>query len=116
MSRRFTSEMRAVLQVTRLQYLNALLASRAQLLPPSPESADLQVIPGSQTRLLGDSSAAAAGEPRGHIRVSTQKPPALRGRAAGAHTLALCPAFFLLPPLSSRPLSLFLVARTIPSL
>ncbi|XP_029794364.1 metal transporter CNNM3 [Suricata suricatta] len=48
------------IKVTRLQYLNALLATRAQNLPQSPENADLQVIPGSQTRLLGDKSAAAA--------------------------------------------------------
>lgn len=53
----------SVLQVTRLQYLNALLATRAQNLPQSPENADLQVIPGSQTRLLGDKTATAAGEP-----------------------------------------------------
>lgn len=49
------------IKVTRLQYLNALLATRAQNLPPSPENSDLQVIPGSQTRLLGDRMAAAAG-------------------------------------------------------
>uniref|UniRef100_A0A8C8XBM5 Metal transporter n=1 Tax=Panthera leo TaxID=9689 RepID=A0A8C8XBM5_PANLE len=51
------------IKVTRLQYLNALLATRAQNLPQSPESADLQVIPGSQIRLLGDKTATAAGEP-----------------------------------------------------
>ncbi|XP_030166327.1 metal transporter CNNM3 isoform X1 [Lynx canadensis] len=49
------------IKVTRLQYLNALLATRAQNLPQSPESADLQVIPGSQIRLLGDKTATAAG-------------------------------------------------------
>ncbi|XP_070286015.1 metal transporter CNNM3 isoform X2 [Myotis yumanensis] len=51
------------IKVTRLQYLNALLASRAQNLPPSPENLDPQVIPGSQTRLLGDRTAAAAACP-----------------------------------------------------
>ncbi|XP_006900764.1 PREDICTED: metal transporter CNNM3 isoform X1 [Elephantulus edwardii] len=49
------------IKVTRLQYLNALLASRAQNLPQSPESMDVQVIPGSQTRLLCDKTAAAPG-------------------------------------------------------
>ncbi|XP_006177676.2 metal transporter CNNM3 isoform X1 [Camelus ferus] len=49
------------IKVTRLQYLNALLATRAQTLPPSPENADLQAIPGSQTRLLGDKTATTAG-------------------------------------------------------
>uniref|UniRef100_A0A5F9CL73 Metal transporter n=1 Tax=Oryctolagus cuniculus TaxID=9986 RepID=A0A5F9CL73_RABIT len=49
-----------LIKVTRLQYLNALLATRAQSLPPSPESANLQVVPGSQTRLLVEKTAAAA--------------------------------------------------------
>uniref|UniRef100_A0A8P0N5F9 Metal transporter n=1 Tax=Canis lupus familiaris TaxID=9615 RepID=A0A8P0N5F9_CANLF len=52
-----------LIKVTRLQYLNALLATRAQNLPQSPENTDLQVIPGSQTRLLGDKTVPAAGEP-----------------------------------------------------
>lgn len=51
-------------QVTRLQYLNALLATRAQALPQSPENTELLAIPGSQTRLLGDKAATAPGEPR----------------------------------------------------
>ncbi|XP_032111224.1 metal transporter CNNM3 isoform X2 [Sapajus apella] len=50
-----------LIKVTRLQYLNALLATRAQNLPQSPENTDLQVIPGSQTRLLGEKMAIAAG-------------------------------------------------------
>ncbi|XP_075836560.1 metal transporter CNNM3 isoform X1 [Microtus pennsylvanicus] len=50
-----------LIKVTRLQYLNALLASRAQSLPPSPENAELHAIPGSQTRLLGDKSTETAG-------------------------------------------------------
>ncbi|XP_073096271.1 metal transporter CNNM3 isoform X1 [Manis javanica] len=49
-----------LIKVTRLQYLNALLATRAQSLPQSPENAGFQVIPGSQTRLLGDKTSAAA--------------------------------------------------------
>ncbi|KAM6178042.1 metal transporter CNNM3 [Rhynchocyon petersi] len=49
------------IKVTRLQYLNALLATRAQTLPQSPESVDLQIVPGSQTRLLSHKAAAAAG-------------------------------------------------------
>uniref|UniRef100_A0A2I3H3N8 Metal transporter n=1 Tax=Nomascus leucogenys TaxID=61853 RepID=A0A2I3H3N8_NOMLE len=51
-----------LIKVTRLQYLNALLATRAQNLPQSPENTDLQVIPGSQTRLLGEKTTTAAGE------------------------------------------------------
>ncbi|XP_045683542.1 metal transporter CNNM3 isoform X2 [Phyllostomus hastatus] len=51
------------IKVTRLQYLNALLATRAQNLPPSPENLDLQVISGSQTRLLSDRTASAAACP-----------------------------------------------------
>ncbi|EAW71336.1 cyclin M3, isoform CRA_c [Homo sapiens] len=50
-----------LIKVTRLQYLNALLATRAQNLPQSPENTDLQVIPGSQTRLLGEKTTTAAG-------------------------------------------------------
>ncbi|KAK2093220.1 Metal transporter cnnm3 [Saguinus oedipus] len=50
-----------LIKVTRLQYLNALLATRAQNLPQSPENTDLQVIPGSQTRLLGEKTAIVAG-------------------------------------------------------
>ncbi|CAO2607858.1 Metal transporter CNNM3 [Lemmus lemmus] len=52
-----------LIKVTRLQYLNALLASRAQSLPPSPENAELHAIPGSQTRLLGDKSTETAAFP-----------------------------------------------------
>uniref|UniRef100_A0A8I3WR70 Metal transporter n=1 Tax=Callithrix jacchus TaxID=9483 RepID=A0A8I3WR70_CALJA len=52
-----------LIKVTRLQYLNALLATRAQNLPQSPENTDLQVIPGSQTRLLGEKTAIAAAFP-----------------------------------------------------
>ncbi|XP_048208252.1 metal transporter CNNM3 isoform X2 [Perognathus longimembris pacificus] len=54
-----------LVKVTRLQYLNALLATRAQGLPPSPEPAGLHPIPGSQTRLLADKPAAAAGPGHG---------------------------------------------------
>nr|XP_023421584.1 metal transporter CNNM3 [Cavia porcellus] len=50
-----------LVKVTRLQYLNALLATRAQSLPPSPENASFQVVPGSHTRLLGEKTVAAAG-------------------------------------------------------
>ncbi|XP_065382682.1 metal transporter CNNM3 isoform X3 [Macaca fascicularis] len=50
-----------LIKVTRLQYLNALLATRAQNLPQSPENTDLQVMPGSQTRLLGEKTTTAAG-------------------------------------------------------
>ncbi|XP_023599881.1 metal transporter CNNM3 isoform X2 [Myotis lucifugus] len=63
------------IKVTRLQYLNALLASRAQNLPPSPENLDLQVIPGSLTRLLGDRTAAAAGSNHGGPGLPAEESP-----------------------------------------
>uniref|UniRef100_A0A287CXN3 Metal transporter n=1 Tax=Ictidomys tridecemlineatus TaxID=43179 RepID=A0A287CXN3_ICTTR len=70
-----------LIKVTRLQYLNALLATRAQSLPPSPENSDLQVVPGSQTRLLSNKTTAAAGKPRGRSGRFPQtcwlRPPAL---------------------------------------
>ncbi|XP_032034649.1 metal transporter CNNM3 isoform X8 [Hylobates moloch] len=59
-----------LIKVTRLQYLNALLATRAQNLPQYPENTDLQVIPGSQTRLLGEKTTTAAGS--SHSRPSVQ--------------------------------------------
>uniref|UniRef100_A0A7N4PG27 Metal transporter n=1 Tax=Sarcophilus harrisii TaxID=9305 RepID=A0A7N4PG27_SARHA len=49
------------IKVTRLQYLNALMASRAQNSPQSPENLDLQIVPNSQTKLLNNKIAAAAG-------------------------------------------------------
>ncbi|XP_072489899.1 metal transporter CNNM3 isoform X2 [Notamacropus eugenii] len=49
------------IKVTRLQYLNALMASRAQNSPQSPENLDLRIVPNSQTKLLNDKIAAAAG-------------------------------------------------------
>uniref|UniRef100_A0A5F8G2Q3 Metal transporter n=1 Tax=Monodelphis domestica TaxID=13616 RepID=A0A5F8G2Q3_MONDO len=48
------------IKVTRLQYLNALMASRAQNSPQSPENIDLLIVPNSQTKLLNDKIAAAA--------------------------------------------------------
>lgn len=56
------------LQVTRIQYLNALLATRAQNLPQLPENAELQIIPSSQALLCNDKAAAtiATGEPKWH--------------------------------------------------
>uniref|UniRef100_A0A4W2D1E4 Metal transporter n=1 Tax=Bos indicus x Bos taurus TaxID=30522 RepID=A0A4W2D1E4_BOBOX len=51
------------IKVTRLQYLNALLATRAQALPQTPENTELLAIPGSQTRLLGDKAATAPAFP-----------------------------------------------------
>uniref|UniRef100_A0A8C5WX66 Metal transporter n=1 Tax=Laticauda laticaudata TaxID=8630 RepID=A0A8C5WX66_LATLA len=46
------------IKVTRLQYLNALMASRIQNSPQSPEAVDLKIIPSSQTKLLNDKNAA----------------------------------------------------------
>ncbi|XP_059138070.1 metal transporter CNNM3 isoform X2 [Peromyscus eremicus] len=64
-----------LIKITRLQYLNALLASRAQSLPPSPENAELQAIPGSQTRLLGDKSIETAGSNNSRPDVPVEKSP-----------------------------------------
>ncbi|XP_035885983.1 metal transporter CNNM4 isoform X4 [Phyllostomus discolor] len=63
------------IKVTRLQYLNALLATRAQNLPPSPENLDLQVISGSQTRLLSDRTASAAGSNHGRPSLPAEESP-----------------------------------------
>uniref|UniRef100_A0A8D2CSI9 Metal transporter n=1 Tax=Sciurus vulgaris TaxID=55149 RepID=A0A8D2CSI9_SCIVU len=73
-----------LIKVTRLQYLNALLATRAQSLPPSPENSDLQVLPGSQTRLLSSKTATAAGKPG-------DRSVPLPCRPAGLTLPALCP-------------------------
>ncbi|KAL2774270.1 metal transporter CNNM3 isoform 1 precursor, partial [Daubentonia madagascariensis] len=64
-----------LIKVTRLQYLNALLATRAQNLPQSPENTDLQVIPGSQTRLLGEKTTAAAGSNHSRPGVPMEESP-----------------------------------------
>ncbi|KAM9212204.1 metal transporter CNNM3 isoform 2-T2 [Dugong dugon] len=63
------------IKVTRLQYLNALLATRAQNTPPSPEGMDLQVVPGSQTRLLSDRTAAVAGSHHGRPGLPAEESP-----------------------------------------
>ncbi|KAM4803547.1 metal transporter CNNM3 isoform X1 [Urocitellus parryii] len=64
-----------LIKVTRLQYLNALLATRAQSLPPSPENSDLQVVPGSQTRLLSNKTTAAAGSSHSRPCVPVEENP-----------------------------------------
>ncbi|XP_055097040.1 metal transporter CNNM3 isoform X3 [Symphalangus syndactylus] len=64
-----------LIKVTRLQYLNALLATRAQNLPQSPENTDLQVIPGSQTRLLGEKTTTAAGSSHSRPGVQVEGSP-----------------------------------------
>ncbi|XP_067857471.1 metal transporter CNNM3 [Heptranchias perlo] len=43
-----------VLKVTRLQYLNAIMASRIHNSSPSPDSFELKVMPSSQAKLLND--------------------------------------------------------------
>ncbi|XP_075419302.1 metal transporter CNNM3 [Tenrec ecaudatus] len=64
------------IKVTRLQYLNALLATRTQSLPQSPESLDIHIVPGSQTRLLSDkTAAAAAGPPHSRPGVPAEESP-----------------------------------------
>nr|XP_045003730.1 metal transporter CNNM3 isoform X4 [Jaculus jaculus] len=64
-----------LIKVTRLQYLNALLATRAQSLPSSPENTDLQAIPGSQTRLLGDKCAEATGSSHTRPSIPVEESP-----------------------------------------
>uniref|UniRef100_A0A2K6F2B5 Metal transporter n=1 Tax=Propithecus coquereli TaxID=379532 RepID=A0A2K6F2B5_PROCO len=64
-----------LIKVTRLQYLNALLATRAQNLPQSPENTDLQVIPGSQTRLLSEKTTTAAGSSYSRPSVPVEESP-----------------------------------------
>ncbi|XP_045139769.1 metal transporter CNNM3 [Echinops telfairi] len=63
------------IKVTRLQYLNALLATRTQSLPQSPESLDIHMVSGSQTRLLSDKTAAAAGSPHSRPGVPAEESP-----------------------------------------
>nr|XP_060643173.1 metal transporter CNNM3 [Anolis sagrei ordinatus] len=46
------------IKVTRLQYLNALMASRIQNSPQSPDNIELKIMPSSQTKLLNDKNAA----------------------------------------------------------
>ncbi|XP_053873669.1 metal transporter CNNM3 isoform X1 [Malaclemys terrapin pileata] len=50
------------IKVTRLQYLNALMASRIQPSPQSPDSLELKIVPNSQTKLLDDRNAMPAAE------------------------------------------------------
>ncbi|XP_067396390.1 metal transporter CNNM3 isoform X2 [Emydura macquarii macquarii] len=46
-------------KVTRLQYLNALMASRIQTSPQSPDGTELKVVPSSQMKLPADRSTVA---------------------------------------------------------
>uniref|UniRef100_A0A8C6RWG3 Metal transporter n=1 Tax=Nannospalax galili TaxID=1026970 RepID=A0A8C6RWG3_NANGA len=64
-----------LIKVTRLQYLNALLATRAQSLPQSPENTELQAIPGSQIRLIGDKSAEEAGSRHSRPSIPVEESP-----------------------------------------
>ncbi|XP_050793388.1 metal transporter CNNM3 isoform X5 [Gopherus flavomarginatus] len=50
------------IKVTRLQYLNALMASRIQPSPQSPDSLELKIVPNSQTKLLDDRNTMPAAE------------------------------------------------------
>ncbi|XP_054853573.1 metal transporter CNNM3 isoform X2 [Eublepharis macularius] len=52
------------IKVTRLQYLNALMASRIQNSPQSPDAIELKIVPSSQTKLLNDRNAAAGSDAR----------------------------------------------------
>ncbi|XP_054944881.1 metal transporter CNNM3 isoform X1 [Physeter macrocephalus] len=109
-----------LIKVTRLQYLNALLATRAQAVPQSPENADLQAVPGSQTRLLGDKTAAATGEPRAAASRSIDPRASVPFAVLAAHTDLLslpspCPTFVLSPfvsPSFSLSLLVFLITSS----
>ncbi|CAM4703766.1 metal transporter CNNM3 [Caretta caretta] len=50
------------IKVTRLQYLNALMASRIQPSPQSPDSVELKIVPNSQTKLLDDRNTVPAAD------------------------------------------------------
>ncbi|XP_039378824.1 metal transporter CNNM3 isoform X1 [Mauremys reevesii] len=50
------------IKVTRLQYFNALMASRIQPSPQSPDSLELKIVPNSQTKLLDDRNTVPAAE------------------------------------------------------
>uniref|UniRef100_A0A2I3GUU4 Metal transporter n=1 Tax=Nomascus leucogenys TaxID=61853 RepID=A0A2I3GUU4_NOMLE len=84
-----------LIKVTRLQYLNALLATRAQNLPQSPENTDLQVIPGSQTRLLGEKTTTAGVRDMPELEIP--------GRAGGPSREAVEGVAGLLPPTPTCP-------------
>ena len=107
-------------QVTRLQYLNALLATRAQAVPQSPENADLQAVPGSQTRLLDDKTATATGEPRAAASHGVGPRASVPFAVLAAHTDLLslpspCPTFVLSPfvsPSFSLSLLVFLITSS----
>uniref|UniRef100_H3B9F4 Metal transporter n=1 Tax=Latimeria chalumnae TaxID=7897 RepID=H3B9F4_LATCH len=49
------------IKVTRLQYVNALMASQVPTSPQSPDSVELKIMPNSQTRLLNDTHATPVG-------------------------------------------------------
>uniref|UniRef100_K7G9S8 Metal transporter n=1 Tax=Pelodiscus sinensis TaxID=13735 RepID=K7G9S8_PELSI len=65
-----------LIKVTRLQYLNALMASRAQLAPQAPDSLELKMVPTSQTKLLGARPTASG--------TDTGSPPTPAPRSQGA--------------------------------
>ncbi|XP_074918817.1 metal transporter CNNM3 isoform X5 [Chelonoidis abingdonii] len=50
------------IKVTRLQYLNALMASRIQQSPQSSDSLELKIVPNSKTKLLDDRNTVPAAE------------------------------------------------------
>uniref|UniRef100_A0A8C8RJA9 Metal transporter n=1 Tax=Pelusios castaneus TaxID=367368 RepID=A0A8C8RJA9_9SAUR len=54
------------IKVTRLQYLNALMASRIQTSPQSPDSVELKIVPNSQMKLLASRDVAAGKNSQGH--------------------------------------------------
>ncbi|XP_078095380.1 metal transporter CNNM3 [Mustelus asterias] len=56
-----------VLKVTRLQYLNAIMASRIHNSSPSPDSFELKVMPSSQAKLIKDQNSSTS--------TSRSKPP-----------------------------------------
>ncbi|XP_061732055.1 metal transporter CNNM3 isoform X2 [Nerophis ophidion] len=59
-----------LIRVTRLQYLNALMASRAG---PGPDPPEIKILPNSHTKLLNDKNAAAQGGGGGVLESSTEE-------------------------------------------
>uniref|UniRef100_A0A8C0ISJ3 Metal transporter n=1 Tax=Chelonoidis abingdonii TaxID=106734 RepID=A0A8C0ISJ3_CHEAB len=68
------------IKVTRLQYLNALMASRIQQSPQSSDSLELKIVPNSKTKLLDDrNTVPGAGGMGGTVRTHFPRLPCPAG-------------------------------------
>ncbi|XP_069070501.1 metal transporter CNNM3 isoform X1 [Pleurodeles waltl] len=50
-----------LIKVTKIQYVNALMASRVNTSPQSPESLEMKILPNSQTKLLNQKNTSSSG-------------------------------------------------------